>query len=114
MATAKSKTAKAAKAATPKPTRPCLCGCGGKTASNFVPGHDARMHGVWLRVQRGEQAKGERVTPEQAAYAKSHGWRVTPKQRPPVVKAKTAPRKRLVGKAAKVAKSDPHTVVAGS
>lgn len=37
----------------PKPVRPCECGCGGSTKSRFVPGHDGRLHGWVLRVERG-------------------------------------------------------------
>lgn len=31
-----------------KTVRNCVCGCGGQTTGNFVPGHDARFHG-WLK-----------------------------------------------------------------
>lgn len=37
-----------------KTVRDCICGCGGKTGSAFVPGHDARFKG-WL----GKIAKGQ-------------------------------------------------------
>lgn len=30
----------------------CECGCNGLTGNRFVPGHDARLHGWKLRVQR--------------------------------------------------------------
>lgn len=32
----------------------CFCGCGGTTKSKFVPGHDARFHGLAKRVIRGQ------------------------------------------------------------
>lgn len=32
----------------------CWCGCGGSTKSRFVPGHDARFHGLAKRVARNE------------------------------------------------------------
>lgn len=32
----------------------CWCGCGGETKGRFVPGHDARFHGLAKRVARGE------------------------------------------------------------
>lgn len=35
-------------------TRDCLCGCGLETASLFRPGHDARVKGILLKVERGE------------------------------------------------------------
>lgn len=37
----------------PKPLKPCKCGCGGQTRSVWVPGHDSRMRGWILRVERG-------------------------------------------------------------
>ena len=33
--------------------RACECGCDGLTARRFVPGHDAKLHGWVLRVERG-------------------------------------------------------------
>ena len=33
----------------------CWCGCGGETKGRFVPGHDARFHGLAKRVARGEE-----------------------------------------------------------
>lgn len=43
---------------TPAPTTPtpkvCFCGCGGHTKNKFVPGHDARFHGLVKRAVRGE------------------------------------------------------------
>lgn len=32
---------------------PCRCGCGGSTQREFVPGHDARLKAIILRVVRG-------------------------------------------------------------
>ncbi len=32
---------------------PCECGCGLLTKSRFVPGHDSRLRGWCLRVERG-------------------------------------------------------------
>lgn len=37
----------------------CWCGCGQTTKSRFVPGHDARFHGLAKRVARGEEAMPE-------------------------------------------------------
>lgn len=31
----------------------CRCGCGGNTQATFVPGHDARLKGLVIRVTRG-------------------------------------------------------------
>ena len=38
-----------------KALRPCLCGCKGKTASRFVPGHDARLKGVLQKAYRSDK-----------------------------------------------------------
>lgn len=37
----------------PRPTQDCECGCGNPTKSRFVPGHDSRLRGWILRVERG-------------------------------------------------------------
>lgn len=31
----------------------CACGCGQKTGARFVPGHDSRLRGWMLRLERG-------------------------------------------------------------
>lgn len=39
---------------------PCLCGCGQPTRTEkakFIPGHDAKLKGVLLKVERGELPK---------------------------------------------------------
>lgn len=37
-----------------KPPQDCACGCGGQTkGGRFIAGHDARLHGYALRVERG-------------------------------------------------------------
>lgn len=37
----------------PKTPKDCECGCGGQTkGGRFVPGHDARLHGWAVRVER--------------------------------------------------------------
>lgn len=38
----------------------CDCGCGGQTGSRFVPGHDSKLKGMRIRVERGLWAE----TPE--------------------------------------------------
>jgi hypothetical protein len=37
----------------PGAQRKCACGCPGLTARTFVPGHDARLKGLIIRVVRG-------------------------------------------------------------
>jgi len=37
----------------------CWCGCGGKTKAKFVPGHDARFHGLAKKVARGQEPMPE-------------------------------------------------------
>ena len=46
----------------------CLCGCGGVTMRRFVPGHDAKLHGMFLR----NETSG--VGPAGVMYATSRGW----------------------------------------
>jgi len=46
-------------AAAPAPKKPasthdCLCGCGRETLSLYAPGHDARVKGIILKVERGQ------------------------------------------------------------
>lgn len=49
-----------------KRPQPCLCGCGRVVMSgrNFLPGHDAKLKSVLLKVERGEL--DESAIPEQA------------------------------------------------
>ena len=42
------------KSKTRKARSTCWCGCGGETSSKFMPGHDARLKGVLIRVARGK------------------------------------------------------------
>lgn len=52
----------------PKAPKICACGCGGNTkGGRFIPGHDARLHGWALRVER------KQVTIEQVAAADGQG-----------------------------------------
>lgn len=37
----------------------CDCGCGGRTGSRFVPGHDSKLKGMRIRVERGLWAEIE-------------------------------------------------------
>lgn len=90
---AKSKTAKAKKAAgpkrdkAPKTVRQCVCGCGEETTGHFAPGHDARYHG-WIkkladgRIQRngkevksGEQIIGAALLNKMGLVAKGDGFK---------------------------------------
>lgn len=34
---------------------PCLDGCGGETNSKFIPGHDARLKSLLLKIERGDE-----------------------------------------------------------
>jgi ribosomal protein S27AE len=36
--------------------KPCMCGCGEKTAGYFIAGHDARFKGWLLKIERGQHA----------------------------------------------------------
>jgi hypothetical protein len=53
-------------------TNDCKCGCGGKTASWFIPGHDARFKGWLLKIERGQQKPEDLMTPE---VRQSYTWR---------------------------------------
>ena len=55
--------------------RPCLCGCGSASKSRFLPGHDARLHSIVLRIHRGKAPKDE-LTEASATldYLKTAPW----------------------------------------
>jgi hypothetical protein len=38
----------------PKPTHPCVCGCGHPTKRVFAQGHDAKVYAILRRVRDGE------------------------------------------------------------
>lgn len=46
--------------------RPCCCGCGQLTGREFAQGHDARLKGWLLRLERGEVGLAEVLTEAQA------------------------------------------------
>lgn len=46
--------AKAPRVKAEKVMGPCVCGCGGLTGGNFVPGHDSRVHSWQKKVAKGE------------------------------------------------------------
>ena len=48
---------KVKKAKVEKELSPCKCGCGEKTTSYFVAGHDARFKGWLLKIERGDATK---------------------------------------------------------
>jgi hypothetical protein len=41
----------------PKKTHDCICGCKRETLSLYAPGHDARVKGILLKVERGDLKK---------------------------------------------------------
>ena len=53
----KAKVVKAKKG--PKPPNACECGCGGDTKRRFVPGHDAKLHSMVLKVEKGKAKVGD-------------------------------------------------------
>ena len=79
--------AKVAKAKEPKvkklkKTHDCLCGCGTETLSLYAPGHDARVKGILLKVERGDLGKDavpETVAPfvKWAGKWKTEGFKLT-------------------------------------
>lgn len=37
----------------PKVVAGCICGCGGETTSKFIPGHDAKLKSLLIKIERG-------------------------------------------------------------
>lgn len=59
------------KAKKARPPKECGCGCGNMTkGGNFIPGHDARLHGWALRVERGVVKLADIPDGERQAVAK--------------------------------------------
>lgn len=52
----------------------CMCGCGDKVTSRFLPGHDSRLHSRMKKYERGEIKNNEMNAAEQR-YAREHGIR---------------------------------------
>lgn len=70
--------ARAEKAKTPIKNvelKPCLCGCGFASKSRFLPGHDARLHSIVLKIHRGKMGKDEMTyAPATLTYLKTAPW----------------------------------------
>lgn len=58
-------------------TRDCLCGCGRETGGLFAPGHDARVKGLLLKIERGEEPKSALDGLPVAAWVKWAGKSAT-------------------------------------
>ena len=72
---AKTKGEKAKKPIKNVELRNCLCGCGSPSKSRFLPGHDARLHGLVLRIFRGKASQDELpATPATREYLKTAPW----------------------------------------
>lgn len=87
----KPKEVKEKKAPVEKVINDCQCGCGGKTGSKFVPGHDARFHGWEKKIARGEMKFSE-IPASAAKIMKSAGivqGVLAPKAEKPVVEKAT-------------------------
>jgi hypothetical protein len=56
---AKSATARLSKPRAPKPTHPCVCGCGAPTKRVFAPGHDAKVYAILRRVRDGKAKQSD-------------------------------------------------------
>ncbi len=41
----------------PKSTHDCICGCGRETGGLYAPGHDARVKGILLQIEKGKLEK---------------------------------------------------------
>lgn len=91
-------------------TNDCSCGCGMKTAAKFVPGHDSRLRGWALRLERGivtEKAfpgtSGELKAAK--AFLAANGGHIAPHARPSVVATVNKPTdKKLAKRQARAAK----------
>lgn len=70
--------------------KPCKCGCGGKTASHFIAGHDARFKGWLLKIERG-QAKKEDLLKK--AVIGAYTWKKKGKGEVPTTDYKGRPHK---------------------
>jgi hypothetical protein len=57
-------------------TRDCLCGCGTETGGRFAAGHDARVKGLLLKVERGDEPKSA-INETLAQYVKFAGKSAT-------------------------------------
>jgi len=55
--------------------RACLCGCGFMSKARFLPGHDAKLHSLVLKIQRQKADKSELTTaPETLNYLNTAPW----------------------------------------
>ena len=55
--------------------RACLCGCGFMSKARFLPGHDAKLHSLVLKIHRKQADKSElTTTPETLDYLKTAPW----------------------------------------
>lgn len=77
---------RAAKA--PAEPKPCKCGCGGRTKSFFIPGHDARFKGWLLKIERGEKQPGDFAG---GFLVKSYEWKKRGKGQIPTTNYKGEP-----------------------
>jgi len=79
LGTKKVKTAK--KSAAPAELKPCACGCGGKTAGYFIPGHDSKFKSWLLKLEKGltalhgaEMAEGQERTALPKKVQEQYKW----------------------------------------
>jgi len=52
-------TAKTKQEKLPRITHKCLCGCGRETSGLYAPGHDAKVKGILLKIERGNLEKSD-------------------------------------------------------
>lgn len=78
--------------------KPCKCGCGQTTKRTFVPGHDARYHGL-VALREWAKAEGLTGTDEDLRKAKAASLRKAARVR------RAAARAEIGAKAAKIAAS---------
>lgn len=70
-------------------SKPCKCGCGESTKRTFVPGHDARYHGL-VALREWAKATGTTGSDEDLRKAKAAALRKAARERRAVQRAKLA------------------------
>jgi hypothetical protein len=78
--------------------KPCKCGCGQTTNRTFVPGHDARYHGL-VALREWAEANGQTGTDEELRKAKAAAMRKAARERRAAKRAEVKVKAEAVAKA---------------
>lgn len=76
----------------------CACGCGQTTNRTYVPGHDARHHGL-LKLREWATANGQTGTDEELRKAKAAAMRKAARERRAALRAEVKAKAEAVAKA---------------